>query len=177
MMQTLAGRPKKNFTARLPTAFEKNQIPANRRSRIGESADGNVAPRPGVGRAFTTVTTVGTLVGTRQGKRGQHSAETAGTGGTELLMHQGACACWITYEPGGRGFKSCRARQIPSSHQAVAACAAAAFCLSATIAGLLRDPSWHAFSATSMRLESSAAFLRVREMERWGVFGVRSFPL
>src|SRR5205807_2787395 len=35
-----------------------------------------------------------------------------GTGGAELVLQSISCAERITYEPGGRGFKSCRARQI-----------------------------------------------------------------
>jgi glucose-6-phosphate 1-dehydrogenase len=31
--------------------------------------------------------------------------------GAELVMQSSNCAERITYEPGGRGFKSCRARQ------------------------------------------------------------------
>ncbi len=34
-----------------------------------------------------------------------------GTGGAKLVLQSNSCAERITYEPGGRGFKSCRARQ------------------------------------------------------------------
>ncbi|HSD59381.1 MAG TPA: hypothetical protein VLC55_00815 [Burkholderiales bacterium] len=40
------------------------------------------------------------------------TARIGGTGGAAILLQSITCARQITYDAGGRGFKSCRARQI-----------------------------------------------------------------
>ncbi len=70
--------------------------------------------RSGSQRSDAAVNNRGEILGTGGSKSGQNSAKW-GTGGAVAISKTTSCACRESYEPRGRGFKSCRARHIIKS--------------------------------------------------------------
>jgi len=78
-------------------------------------------------------------------------------GRCKVLIYLPANFNFGPYESGGRGFESCRARQISAANHALAVAPASACFFRITSAGVLRDPPSHTLFAASIRFANSAA--------------------